>query len=318
MKISLEAQGTGILQAFAALLGTTVVGNRLSIPTHLGAGHIQGYLFSPHFRLMIRNYSLNEDLTLTRTGNQAGPNSVILSFHNIFPSGTSTTPHATPSVQIAAGGMNSEMFYPSNTLLPSIIISIDKQWLQENLPDTPTGNSLFRQLIHTGQPYFIEELIPPAISAIGNEMLRADTSSTLHHLYMRIKSEELIYHLFAALEHRTQASYSTINHADVAAAYAVRNTLLSDLSAAPTINALAALAHMSPTKLKRLFLQIFGHSIYHYFQQARMQEAARLFTQEKLSVSETGYRLGFTNLSHFSRLFSRHMGMKPKKYSITP
>lgn len=27
------------------------------------------------------------------------------------------------------------------------------------------------------------------------------------------------------------------------------------------------------------------------------------------------YQLGFSNLSHFSRLFEKHIGMKPKKYS---
>ena len=34
-----------------------------------------------------------------------------------------------------------------------------------------------------------------------------------------------------------------------------------------------------------------------------------------LSVSDVGYKLGFTNLSHFSRVFKEHIGMKPKQYS---
>jgi AraC-like DNA-binding protein len=46
-----------------------------------------------------------------------------------------------------------------------------------------------------------------------------------------------------------------------------------------------------------------------------MKEAARLLREEKLSVSDVGYRLGFTNLSHFSRVFKEHIGMKPKQYS---
>jgi AraC-like DNA-binding protein len=40
-----------------------------------------------------------------------------------------------------------------------------------------------------------------------------------------------------------------------------------------------------------------------------------LLKEEKLSVSDAGYRLGFTNLSHFSRVFEEHIGIKPKKYS---
>jgi AraC-like DNA-binding protein len=72
---------------------------------------------------------------------------------------------------------------------------------------------------------------------------------------------------------------------------------------------------MSPSKLKRLFRQIFGNSIFSYYQGFRMKEAARLLKVGKLSVTEVGYQLGFTNLSHFSRVFKNHIGMKPKQYS---
>jgi len=80
---------------------------------------------------------------------------------------------------------------------------------------------------------------------------------------------------------------------------------------------LALLANMSPSKLKRLFKQIFGNSIFSYYQEFRMKEATRLLKEEKLSVSDVGYRLGFTNLSHFSRVFQEHIGMKPKQYSLS-
>ncbi|MBT2622581.1 helix-turn-helix domain-containing protein [Chryseobacterium sp. ISL-6] len=55
--------------------------------------------------------------------------------------------------------------------------------------------------------------------------------------------------------------------------------------------------------------------IYDYYQHLRMKEAARLLRDEKLSVSEAGYQMGFENLSHFSRVFEKHIGQKPKKYS---
>jgi AraC-like DNA-binding protein len=46
-----------------------------------------------------------------------------------------------------------------------------------------------------------------------------------------------------------------------------------------------------------------------------MEEAAFLLRQAKHTVSETGYELGFSNLSHFSRLFEKHYGITPKKFS---
>jgi AraC-like DNA-binding protein len=91
--------------------------------------------------------------------------------------------------------------------------------------------------------------------------------------------------------------------------------MLKRLETPPVIEALSAYANMSPTKLKRLFKQIFGNSIFSYYQEFRMKEAARLLKEEKLSVSEVGSHLGFTNLSHFSKVFKEHIGMKPKQFS---
>jgi AraC-like DNA-binding protein len=69
---------------------------------------------------------------------------------------------------------------------------------------------------------------------------------------------------------------------------------------------------MSLTKMKQLFRQTFGDSIYNYFQVERMNEAARLL--KTLTVSQVGYQIGFSNLSHFARVFEKHHQIKPKRY----
>ena len=73
---------------------------------------------------------------------------------------------------------------------------------------------------------------------------------------------------------------------------------------------------MNELKLRKLFTQLFGLELYDYFQRIRMQEAASLLREDNLTVSETGYRLGFYNLSHFTRLFEQHISSNPKKWSM--
>jgi len=73
---------------------------------------------------------------------------------------------------------------------------------------------------------------------------------------------------------------------------------------------------MSEPKLRKLFKQTFGKGVFEYYQTARMQEATKLLKERRMTVSEVGYQLGFTNLSHFSRVFEQYTGMKPKKFSV--
>lgn len=102
---------------------------------------------------------------------------------------------------------------------------------------------------------------------------------------------------------------------DITALYAIKAHLQANIDAPPDIAGLARNAQMSEPKLRKLFKQTFGKGVFEYYQIARMQEAARLLREKRLTVSEVGYQLGFTNLSHFSRVFEEHIGMKPKKYS---
>jgi len=72
-----------------------------------------------------------------------------------------------------------------------------------------------------------------------------------------------------------------------------------------------------PAHTPILFKQTFGDTIYNYFQGARMEEAAFLLKQGGYSVSEAGYELGFSNLSHFSRLFKRRYGITQKNTPLS-
>jgi len=117
------------------------------------------------------------------------------------------------------------------------------------------------------------------------------------------------------LEKRDEKHLYALNIHDIQTIYKVKEKMFEHLETPPVIKELAVCANMSPSKLKRLFKQIFGNSIFSYYQEFRIKEAARLLKEEKLPVSNVGYQLGFTNLSHFSRVFKKQIGMKPKQYT---
>ena len=193
-------------------------------------------------------------------------------------------------------------------------MEVDANYLN-GLFDLSEKSPVLQSLLQNTQPLLFEQMIYPSLQKIVDEIVSESIDEIFKLFFLRIKAEELVCRLLMELEKRDAKHLYALNSHDIQTIYKVKEQMLEHLETPPVINELAIVASMSPTKLKRLFKQIFGNSIFNYYQEFRMKEAALLLKQEKLSVSDVGYKLGFTNLSHFSRVFAAHTGMKPKQYS---
>ncbi|MEH0152978.1 AraC family transcriptional regulator [Limibacter armeniacum] len=318
LKLTLK-QPTGFLFALAELIGGKVDSNgRLNIPEKKGNGYIQGFMFDNSVGLMIRNYELNQDLLAKRIDPCNSSERIVVTLNNVFPKSESdgvAKIEELPSIQIGKGKLNFEMFYPSKTKYRSILLAIDSNKLR-TLMGIEDESSLLNMILNGNQPLLFEEVLSPQIQKVAMEMIENEIPENLHHFYIRIKAEELLCLLFVELHKRENAPVQALNEKDALSIYRVRDKIVSNLGIPPILGELANEIGMSESKLKRLFKQIFGSSIYNYYQKFRMQEAARLLKGQQMSVSEVGYQLGFSNLSHFTKVFEEHIGMKPKKYSV--
>ena len=220
----------------------------------------------------------------------------------------------TPFVLIATSRINTDEIISIHTNTATINIEVDANYLN-GLFDLPEKSTVLQSLLQNTQPLLFEQIIYPSLQKIVNEIVSEPVGGTFKMFFLRVKAEELICRLLMELEKRDGKYLYPLNNHDIQTIYKVKEQMLEHLETPPGIKELAVHAGMSPTKLKRLFGQIFGDSIFSYYQDFRIKEAARLMREEKLSVSDAGYRMGFTNLSHFSRVFEQHIGFKPKKYS---
>ena len=307
-----------VLKRLAQCLGTEVKNRRLEIPEKFGKGYCAGFVFNEHIRMLISNYELNEDFVVENSEINASKRMIFFKFQNIFPKTgvVSTEKHLMemPSVLIATSRMNTDNVISIHTNTATINIEVDADYLN-GLFDFSEKSPVLQNLLQNIQPLLFEQMIYPSLQKIVDEILTEPVDETFKLFFLRIKAEELVCKLLMELEKRDEKHLYALNIQYIQSIYKVKEQMLEHLETPPVIKELAVCANISPSKLKRLFKQIFGNSIFSYYQEFRMKEAARLLKEEKLSVSDVGYQLGFTNLSHFSRVFKEHIGMKPKQYS---
>jgi signal transduction histidine kinase/ligand-binding sensor domain-containing protein/AraC-like DNA-binding protein len=82
------------------------------------------------------------------------------------------------------------------------------------------------------------------------------------------------------------------------------------------VNSLSTLAGISSKQIYRKIKQLTGMSPVEYIRSIRMKKAAMLLSQNKFTVSEIMYMVGFSSPSYFSKCFQAEFGKAPRKYSV--
>lgn len=80
------------------------------------------------------------------------------------------------------------------------------------------------------------------------------------------------------------------------------------------IEELCSRYHMSRSYLHRIFKQETGLTIVEYLISYRINKAKILLKNDSMSITEIAHCSGFQDLSHFSRIFKRQLGVTPRAY----
>jgi AraC-like DNA-binding protein len=313
------------ITCFASHIQATISSGVLEIPEYLGEGYIRKLEFGQDFKITIHRYLLKEDLVIKRNTSGLGNELITVFFYsNEHPLGIEFNDQGSvmfsqrddSAVQVTSNDLSSTVRFPAHQLIHYMVVAIKPGSLKA-LINMHEPNSAIETITGPGNSFLFFESMAAETKLLLKNMMAVDMQDSLSNFYMRIKVQELLYLVFHKLALRESATHQTINNADAARLLYIRSEILKDLSVPPVLRELAEIGAMSESKLKQLFKQTFGSTVYNYYQQARMEEAAFLLKQGKRSVAEVGYEMGFSNLSHFSRLFEKHYGQNPKRYSYS-
>lgn len=310
------------LTSFGQQFGIPVQNDTLEIPPGMGTGAIRRVDLGPAFKLLIHQYTLNEEFTLKRLPSAQPYDLISIIFHvNDIPARLSTPGRDLPlsrttefAVQIASADLDSTIHFPAHVPINYAVVGLSSVTLRQLLQIDAPG-PLLESMLNRAPGFLVYERLDPDVLTTLRQLIDSRRTDVLASFFYRINVQELVYQVIDRLLRRDAGPHRPIAPADTDRLFRVRAAILTDLSTAPQLPQLARQVGLSQTRLKDQFRQVFGTSIYAYFQQARMEEAALLLRQGDYSVAEVGYRLGFENMSHFSRLFQKHKGVTPKKYA---
>ena len=79
------------------------------------------------------------------------------------------------------------------------------------------------------------------------------------------------------------------------------------------VDMLCAYTGFSKYYFCRLCKQLTGQTVIHYINALRCNEAQKLLLSGNIKIEEAAYACGYTNISHFYRMYRRHMGHLPSE-----
>ncbi|QXP59935.1 helix-turn-helix domain-containing protein [Olleya sp. HaHaR_3_96] len=191
----------------------------------------------------------------------------------------------------------------------------------ENYLKTIIGKN-FKQILHrfgtaisSQIAFFMWQKSQPITTDLQNhidEIIFCNYPKDLKKPYLEAKIKQLLILLLAQTNEdiNKNARYN-LSEIDYNAVLKVEDYINTHLKASLTIPELAVIAGMNTTKLKQSFKLIFSTTIFKYISCLRMEEAKQLILEEKFTIAEAAYHVGYKHPQHFTVAFKKIYGYVP-------
>lgn len=306
------------LKMIAEQLGRVVVNGEVNIPANYGEGVFKEFYPMKWLTISYLKFKMKESVEMERLPVENAPYLPIMFYMDnvktqiIGDDIKDVGLHTSDGIFMPSSEIESKWVLPANKWITNLTLTFDKTWLIEQLGKE---NYICDLLASQKSFYLFESFTPSIFDQI--QTIESCIGSKENTMKLHLYSESMkLFALFIDLINKRpeNKSFCGIHASDVNNIFKVRKLLLDNVCNPPHIADLAKEAGMSPTKLQNCFKQIFGKNIIQYALEKKMELAKQLLESRQYAVSEVGYQLGYSNLSHFSKAFYKHFQITPKAF----
>lgn len=232
---------------------------------------------------------------------------------NVLDKSVSFTPHQHNIIY--ANGMCGKMLWESDQF-QLCEINLAPEFFKKFLPLEHHLFDVFRNTMEKGKSGLLAKSHHPVshkMYQIVDEIMNCERTGIFKRMFLEAKVIEL---LLLQLEQFTDNSFlnTSIKKVDVDKIYAVREFILQNLDAACSLIDLAHKVGTNDFILKKGFKELFGTTVFAFWNNAKMEQAKQLLTEQNMTVSEVSRQIGYKNPRHFSAAFKRQFGILPSQF----
>ncbi len=186
-----------------------------------------------------------------------------------------------------------------------------------NMVNLPAAeDELFRDLLRelvepsdhfvTGPKFFMT----PEMQSIAHQVFHSKYAGKAQLLFFRSQITSLMAHYFGQL---SIASQEIVAGQEQEKLMLAKEILSDNLENPPSLSELSRLIGLNTFKLKKEFKELFGVPVFKYLQHQRLTKAQHLLRNEKLSIQEVAWQVGYDSLGSFSNAFVQKFGFRPSE-----
>lgn len=189
-------------------------------------------------------------------------------------------------------------------------------FFKKYLPKDNQVFELFKKHIDSGCPALINEqnrFISQQMYQIIHDIIHCERKGMFKKMLVEAKVIELLLLQLEQLG-ETDLVNTTLKKSDIEKLYAVRDFILSHLTQSCSLIDLSQKVGTNEFTLKKGFKELFGTTVFGFWNNAKMEEARKMLQTQAMSVGEVAEAVGYKGPQHFATAFKRKFGLLPSEF----
>jgi len=180
-----------------------------------------------------------------------------------------------------------------------------------------TNDTLTEDVLNFRHPSSFTKILPLCgkTRMVIEALLNHSYTESLENIYINAQTQMLLLYSLDCMVGEKELDVINCkflaNEADREKIEKARDILIEHIGEPITIRELSRKVAINECYLKKGFKEMFGTTIFDFYQSQRMEHARYLLYEKGLSVTDVSVMLGYSSISHFSTAFKKHTGLKP-------